>query len=127
ITLFAVITLLPAILSILGRKAFWPFIPRTQEMAKQYAKGKNKPYVEPKENHRFMRKVGQFTTGRPWLVIFVTLALLVGLALASTQIKYKYDLLSSFPEDIDSRQGFTIIEQNFTAGELAPVKVIVQS
>lgn len=127
ITLFAVITLLPAILSILGRKAFWPFIPRTVNMSKQYAAAKNKPYVEPKDNHRIMRKIGQFTTGRPWLVIAVTLALLVGLALTSTQIKYKYDLLSSFPEDIDSRQGFMIIEQNFTAGELAPVKVIIQT
>ena len=127
ITLFAVITLLPAILSILGRKAFWPFIPRTVDMAKQYAKEKNKTYVEPKENHRIMRKIGQFTTGRPWLVITVTLIILVGLALTSTQIKYKYDLLSSFPEDIDSRQGFTIIEQNFTAGELAPVKVIIKT
>jgi len=127
ITLIAVITLLPAILSILGRKAFWPFIPRTVAMAKQHAEKKNKAYVEPKENHRIMRKIGQFTTGRPWLVIAATMIVLVGLALTSTQIKYKYDLLSSFPEDIDSRQGFTIIEQNFTAGELAPVKVIVQT
>lgn len=127
ITLIAVISLLPAILTILGRKAFWPLIPRTVDMAKQHAKQKNKPYVVPKENHRFMRKVGQFTTGKPWLVIIVTVVILVGLALASTQIKYKYDLLSTFPEDIDSRQGFTIIEENFTPGELAPVKVIVQT
>lgn len=127
VTLIAVITLLPAILTILGRKAFWPLIPRTADMAKEHAKQKNKEYMAPKENHRFMRKVGQFTTGKPWLVIVVTVVILVGLALTSTQIKYKYDLLSTFPEDINSRQGFTIIEENFTPGELAPVKVIVQT
>lgn len=127
ITGFAVITLLPAVLAILGRKAFWPFVPRTTDMAKEYAVKKNKPYKEAKLNHRFMRAIGNFVTEKPWLVIIVSGVVLVSLAFASTNIKYNYDLLSSFPEDISSREGFAIIEENFTPGELAPVKVIVDT
>ncbi|WP_332651282.1 MMPL family transporter [Lysinibacillus sp. 54212] len=123
----AILTLLPAILSVLGRGAFWPMIPRTEEMAKEHAEKKNKPYKEPKSNHRFMKKVGDFASNKPWLVIVVTGALLVGLALVSSQIKYSYDLLSSFPEDMPSREGFALIEENFTPGELAPVKVLVDT
>ena len=52
---------------------------------------------------------------------------LLTLAFASTNIKYNYDLLSSFPDDMDSVEGFTLIEENFSAGELAPVKVIVDT
>ncbi len=127
ITGFAVVTLLPAVLAILGRTAFWPFIPRTTEMAKEYAAQKNKPYKEPKQNHRFMLGVGNFATNNPWLVIILTGVILITLAFASTNIKYNYDLLSSFPDDMDSVEGFTLIEENFSAGELAPVKVIVDT
>lgn len=127
LTGFAVVTLLPAVLAILGRKAFWPFVPRTTDMAKEYAVKKNKPYKEAKPNHRFMRAIGNFVTEKPWLVIIVSGVVLVSLAFVSTNIKYNYDLLSSFPEDISSREGFAIIEENFTPGELAPVKVIVDT
>lgn len=125
ITGFAVITLLPAILALLGRKAFWPFVPRTPALAKEYAEKKNKPYQEPKANHKIMNAIGQFATGKPWLVIGITSVLLIGLALVSRDIEYNYDLISSFPEDMESREGFTIIEENFIPGELAPVKLIV--
>jgi len=127
LTGFAVVTLLPAVLAILGRTAFWPFIPRTVDMAKEYAVQKNKPYKEPKQNHRLMLKVGNFATNNPWLVIILTGLVLLTLAFASTNIKYNYDLLSSFPDDMDSVEGFTLIEENFSAGELAPVKVIVDT
>lgn len=123
----AALTILPAILALLGRAAFWPFVPRTVDMAKKHAQEKNKPYKEPKPRHPVMSKIGDLVTKRPWLVIIVTTVILGGLALTSTQIKYNYDLLSSFPEDMDSREGFTIIAENFSPGELAPVKIIVDT
>ncbi|HWK21849.1 MAG TPA: MMPL family transporter [Ureibacillus sp.] len=123
----AALTVLPAILAIFGRAAFWPFVPRTEAMAQKHAKGKNKTPKEPKQKHPVMSKIGEFVTTRPWLVIIVTVIILGGLALTSTQIKYNYDLLSSFPEDMDSREGFTIIAENFSPGELAPAKIIVDT
>lgn len=127
LTMIAVLTLLPAVLSILGRKAFWPFVPRTEEEARAHAAKKNKPFKRVEDNHAQMRKIGTFVTNNSWLVILVTGAILVGLAWFSTNIKYNYDILSSFPEDIDSREGFKIIEENFTPGQLAPVKLIVDT
>jgi putative drug exporter of the RND superfamily len=127
ITGIAVITLLPAMLSVLGRAAFWPFVPRTPEMAEAHARKKNKPYKEPKANHRFMRAVGDYATNNPWRVIAATSIILVGLAIASSGIRYNYDLLSAFPDEMDSLEGFALIEENFTAGELAPVRLIVDT
>ena len=127
VTGFAVVTLLPAVLAILGRAAFWPFVPRTVDAEKAHAEKKNKPVKERKQNHRFMQAVGNFVTSKPWLVIIVAGAVLIGLAYNATNIKYNYDLISSFPEDMPSREGFKIIEENFTAGELAPVKLIVDT
>ena len=127
ITGFAVVTLLPAVLGILGRAAFWPFVPRTESAEKAHAEKKNKPYKPRKPNHRYMRAVGEFVTTKPWLVIVIAGVILISLAFASTNIKYNYDLISSFPEDMPSREGFTIIEDNFTPGELAPVQLLVDS
>ena len=127
LTGFAVVTLLPAVLAFLGRGAFWPFVPRTEELGKAHAEKKNKPYKPQKVNHRYMRKIGDFVTNKPWRVILISGIVLIALAIASTNIKYNYDLLSSFPEDISSREGFTIIEENFTPGELAPVELLVDT
>lgn len=127
ITGFAVVTLLPAVLGILGRAAFWPFVPRTESAEKAHAEKKNKPYKPRKPNHRYMRAVGEFVTKKPWLVIVIAGVILIGLAFVSTNIKYNYDLISSFPEEMPSREGFTIIEDNFTPGELAPVQLLVDS
>ena len=123
----AVVTLLPAILAMLGRKAFWPVVPLTEEQDKELALSKGRQPKPRKEPHAFMRKVGKFATGRPWVVIVTTGIILISLAFASTNIKYNFDLISSFPENVDSREGFTLIEENFSAGELAPVKLIVDT
>lgn len=116
VTMVAVLTLLPPLLSLLGRYAFWPFIPRSVKEGEVR-----------RESHVKMRKVGAFVTNKPWLVVVITSVLLLVLAFTSTKIQYNYDLLSSFPKDIQSREGFALIEDNFTAGELAPVKVIVDT
>ena len=123
----AALTILPAFLAIMGRIAFFPFIPRTDEMEKKRSAEKNKPYKAPKPRHPIMLKIGEFVTSKPWIVIIVTGVILLGLALTSTQIKYNYDLLSSFPEDMPSREGFTIIAENFSPGELAPVQIVVDT
>ncbi|MBD8025908.1 MMPL family transporter [Ureibacillus sp. Re31] len=123
----AALTVLPAILSIFGRIAFFPFVPRTEGMERKRAELKKKPYKEPKSKHLFMAKVGDYVTKKPWFVIIVTGIVLGGLAITSTQIKYNYDLLSSFPEDMPSREGFTLIAENFSPGELAPVQIIVDT
>lgn len=123
----AAMTILPAILALLGRAAFFPFVPRTIEVEKERSLQKGKPFKERKEHHRLSRKVGRVVTKRPWLVITITLVLLAGLTTFVPQIKYSYDLLSSFPEEMPSREGFTLIEENFSPGELAPVKVVVDT
>ncbi|MGE7923652.1 MMPL family transporter [Viridibacillus arvi] len=123
----ASLTLLPALLVLFGRVAFYPFVPRTVDMEKARAKRKNKPYKEPKPQHKFSRKVGHLVTHRPWLVITATVILLGGLAAFVPRVQFTFDILSSFPEEMESREGFKLISDNFSPGELAPVKVVVDT
>ncbi|MGV2806594.1 MMPL family transporter, partial [Clostridium perfringens] len=119
----ASLTLVPALLAIFGRGSFYPFIPRTPEMQAERAKKKGKPVPAPHKEKE--SRIGRMVTTKPWPVVLVALVLLGGLATFSSQIKFTYDLLSSFPEDVPSREGFTVIGEQFSEGELAPVRLMV--
>lgn len=117
----AALVVLPAILVLIGRVAFFPFVPRTEGMAQRKGKKQNKP------SHKTSHKIGHFVTHKPWIVIVATLLLLGGLTVFVPRIQYTFDLLSSFPEDMPSREGFTLIEKNFSPGELAPIQLIIDT
>jgi len=121
----ASLTLVPALLAIFGRASFYPFVPRTTEMLHERAARKGKPIppaAKPARNW-----AGRIVTSKPWWVLGVCIVLLGGLAAVSPQIKYTYDLLSSFPKDMESREGFATIGDKFSPGELAPAKIIVDT
>ncbi|OPA79072.1 hypothetical protein BVG16_08190 [Paenibacillus selenitireducens] len=121
----ASLTLVPAMLAILGRAAFWPFVPRTTAMQVDRAKlkGRSAPILSVSSRNR----VGSLVVRRPWLIMITAIIILGGLALFTTQIQFTYDRLSSFPKDMASREGFAVIGEQFSSGELAPVKVMVDT
>ena len=116
----AALVVLPAILVIIGRVAFFPFIPRTVDIAHK----REKQY---KPTHKISRTIGRTVTRKPWVIIVVTLLFLGGLAAFVPRIQYTFDLLSSFPENMPSREGFHLIEENFSPGELAPVQLVIDT
>ncbi|MBQ4901099.1 MMPL family transporter [Paenibacillus sp. Marseille-P2973] len=124
----ASLTLVPAILAILGRTSFYPFVPRTPEMETEHKRAKGKTTaVKTKKKNKVGGRIGVIVTKRPWLVVIVTLVFLGAAAVNSFRIQYTVDLLSSFPEDSPSREGFAVIGEKFTPGELAPVKIMVDT
>ncbi|OIK13279.1 hypothetical protein BIV60_14425 [Bacillus sp. MUM 116] len=126
IMMAASLTLIPAFLSILGRTSFFPFVPRTEEMAKKLAEKKGKVYRNRHNEKPLGNFVGSFVSQNPWKVFITTLTILGILAIYSLKIEYTYDTLSSFPKDMPSREGFEIISEHFSAGELAPSTVVVK-
>ncbi|WP_135556147.1 MMPL family transporter [Paenibacillus cymbidii] len=123
----ASLTLVPALLAIFGRASFFPFIPRTAEMRRTYAAAKGKPARELKPVGKPSLALGRLVTNRPWTVMLVCVVVLGGFAWQAASIKTTFNLLQSFPKDMASREGFALIGDHFTPGDLAPVKVIVDS
>ena len=123
----ASLTLVPALLAIIGRGSFFPFIPRTPEMRAERAKrkGKTAPAEAPAREPR--NWAGRSVVAKPGLIIAICVIVLGGFAAYATQIKVTYDILSSFPKDMASREGFALIGDKFSPGELAPVKVIMDT
>jgi RND superfamily putative drug exporter len=123
----ASLTLVPALLAIIGRVSFFPFIPITPEMraAKEARTGKKIRVQKPVG--AMSEKLGQIVTEKPRWVFAISLIVLIVLAAFAPQIKFTYNLLESFPATMPSREGFTLLSDKFSPGSLAPVKVMVDT
>jgi RND superfamily putative drug exporter len=127
VMMIASLTIVPALLSILGRTSFWPFSPRTEPMLRERAEKRNKLFVAPKEGGKIGKWMGRIVVKRPWAIVIITVVVLGSMAAVVPQIKYTYDILSSFPKDMASREGFAMIGEQFSPGDLAPVTVMVDT
>ncbi|MCM3585842.1 MMPL family transporter [Mesobacillus maritimus] len=112
IIMLASITLVPALFTLFGRKSFWPKVPRVgEEMVKK---------------NSMWSKVGRWVVKKPgWAVLLVTAFILLS-ASNMFNLKYDFNTLNSFPEDMPSRQGYAILEEKFEKGDLAPTTVLFE-
>jgi putative drug exporter of the RND superfamily len=113
VILLAGLTLIPSIFALMGRKAFWPFVPKVEK--------------EKVVQVGIWSKISKVVMKRPAILAGILLiGLLIG-AFNFTSMKYSFNLLKSFPEDMPSRVGFELLEDHYPAGQLAPVTVILKS
>ncbi len=113
IIMLASITLVPALFTLFGRKAFWPKVPK---------------YGEAKEvKHGIWGPIAKFVVNRPGVSGGIVALLMVITSLNVFNLNYEFDTVKSFPEDLPSRVGYEIVESNFDKGELAPSTVLVEA
>lgn len=106
--LLAALTLIPALLTLMGTHAFWP------------SKGWKK---EP--DAKMARQVGEFIGRRPGRMALIVAPLLIALAVGALFFKADYDISSQLPSNTESAKGFTALKQSFPAGALNPTLVYV--
>lgn len=94
---------------------------------KQRAKHKGKPVPKVRAGIRIGEKFSSFVVDKSKTVTVVTSIILLLLAGFVFQINYTYDTMSSYPDDMLSKEGFALIEDAFIPGQLAPVKLIVDT
>ncbi|MEU2027256.1 MMPL family transporter [Streptomyces sp. NPDC016469] len=110
VTLAAALTLVPAVFSLLGRKAFWPSKPwRTQP------------------RHRFAARAGALTARRPGLVAALSGGLLAALAVGVFSFNPAFDSESSLPKDLESVRAGQDMQRGFAAGQTDPSWVLLES
>ena len=111
VMVLAGLTLLPALLAALGRRAFWPVVPHAG--------------VEPRRRIDVWGRVGRLVQERPALVTVVVLTVLAAGALGNLQQRGTLDVTESFRDPPESVRGLELIKREFGAGRAAPVDLVV--
>jgi putative drug exporter of the RND superfamily len=116
VSMLAGLTLLPALLTIGGRRGFWP---RRRLVA--YSPG-----TEASEIGRGVwRRVGDRVLRRPGRALTACLILFAIGGAGLLAFKVDYSTTSFFKKDVESVDGFRVIETAFPAGLLNPTDVLV--
>ncbi|WP_419954486.1 MMPL family transporter [Neobacillus niacini] len=113
IIMLASITLVPALFTLFGRKAFWPKIPRVGE--------------ETVKSNSLWSRIAKFVVNKPVVSAAVIGIVLLASALNMLNLKYEFDTMKSFPKDMPSRQGYEILEEKFEKGDLAATTVLFEA
>ena len=111
VTLIAALTLMPAILALLGRRAFWPRVPKLGEAGRQGA----------------WQKVAERVARSPRRAAGIVAAVLVVLALGCFFYSPRFSFTDDFLTSMPSKEGFTLLEKHFPQGALAPTTVLIKT
>ncbi|MCF2532154.1 MMPL family transporter [Yinghuangia soli] len=104
------LTLVPAVVSLLGPKVFWP----------------SKNWQKQPEGTSFQR-MGRVVGRRPVAVAVVSGAVMVALASGVLGFKADYDQISALPGSTESAKAMKDMQTGFPAGMLNPTQVYVKS
>ena len=116
VAFMAGLSLLPALLTVAGRRGFWP---RRQIV-------EFRPEGGGEERAGIWRRVGQRVLQRPGLALAGTLVLFGLGALGLLAYKEDYSVQNFFKSPTESADGFTVMQQAFPAGALVPTTVLVE-
>jgi RND superfamily putative drug exporter len=105
----AVLTLVPAVVALLGTKVFWP----------------SRSWQHTPTGTTFQR-LGRFTRNRPAVVALASIGLMVVLAAGALGLRIDYDQLGQLPGGTESAQGFEDLQTGFPVGALNPTTVLVR-
>ena len=113
VTMLAGLTLLPALLAALGRRSFWPAIPRVG--------------AEERRRPGIWRRIGDVVARRPGVTLTVTVAALALASLGNLVSLPGLSLASGFRATPESVEGFRALEEALPAGAAATTDVLVES
>lgn len=109
--LVAALTLVPAILSLLGINLFWP----------------TRPAARVSSRRTRSERIGDMVSRHPGIVLATWSVLLIGLAFGTIGFKTTYNQLAELPASTPSQVAYNTMATAFPAGYLGPTQVFVTS
>ncbi len=111
VTLIAGLTLMPALLAVLGRRAFWPRTPREGDETR----------------HRTWERIALRVAASPRRAAGIVAAVLVVLALGCLLYSPRFSFTDDFLTSMPSSEGYALLEKHFPKGALAPTTVLIKA
>jgi RND superfamily putative drug exporter len=114
--ILASLTLLPAILSLLGDKINWLTIPII---------GKAQARYDEERSGGFWDKVSRGVMAQPALSLLVAGGLLVAALIPVFSLHIGFAGVTTFPDGIESKDAFLILEEKFAQEDTTPAEIVI--
>ncbi len=112
VSLCVALTLLPAIITLLGDRVFWP--------RKVNQEDERKSRMGPA-----MRRISKFSLKHWKVVLLLLFVVLVPMTYIALQLQLGQDTLSMLPNNVESKAGFDMIESVFGSGNIDRTAIVV--
>lgn len=113
----AAMTLLPAILGIMGDKVNSLRIPFI---------GKGQVAFEPNASGGFWDKLVRMVMAQPVISLLITSGLLIAATIPFFGIQTGFAGISTFPDKLESKQAFLVLDEKFSFGEVTPAEIVIE-
>jgi RND superfamily putative drug exporter len=123
VSVFATLTFIPAVISLLGDKMDWPRKPKYENYSATHALAN--PHSLEAAHSGFWGRVTRAVTARPIISVVASSGFLILCAIPYLDINTGFAGVETMPEDSHVRQGFEILTDEFSAGRLAPVQFAI--
>jgi RND superfamily putative drug exporter len=121
VAVMANLTLLPAVISLLGDKLDWPR--RWKYDAETVAKQDR--YDHETIHGGFWGTITRVVMGRPVIALVLATGFLLLCALPYLNLNPGLGGISQMPDSLDSKQAYTVLASEFSAGLVSPVEIVV--
>jgi len=108
--LLAVLTLIPAVVAIIGPRIFWP------------SKGWQKAPTGTR-----IKRIGHLVSRRPGTTVICGVVVLLALASGYPKLSLSFDFSSSQPQTTESAKAFSVVSKEFSAGATSPTEIFITS
>jgi RND superfamily putative drug exporter len=127
VAMLGALTLLPAILGVLGPRINAVRLPVLKRPARLPAQGSARNGVPAQERLGFWHTWAMWVMRRPVLILLVVVALLLGMGWPVLSMQIGVPAISSLPASSQVRQGLDILHAQFPATNQNPISIIAQS
>ncbi|CAN5621554.1 MMPL family transporter [soil metagenome] len=123
VAVLASLTLIPAVLSLLGDKIDWP---RKKQYDSVAAHERQDAYDHETIHRGFWGRITKLVMTHPVISLTLSVALLVACALPYLDFEPGLGGASSLPDELESKVAYDILSSEFSAGLVSPVEIVVQ-
>jgi len=113
---FASLTILPALLSLLGDKVNALHLPFRKSNAVAHA---------PEHTGGFWDRVTSIVMRHPVVSLVLAVGLLLGAAAPFFDIRTGFSGISTLPDSLEAKQGYDILAKEFSVGLISPVEIVI--
>ncbi len=118
----AILTLIPALISLLGDRIDWPRRRNYDALDREQVIHEE----EVAEQHGFWGRAAHLVMRRPWPALVLGAGLLIALSIPFFSMNTGFAGVESLPES-DVKDAFVLLQEKFSAGRLAPVDFVVDA